>query len=107
MTDEIFCGLLHIGRESLMFFRSLTVVALAVLVVSCTTRDWYEGSRQTQKGYCQTLPDTERQRCLDKVGDDYGTYTREREAVKKASEEAAARQRASKPAPSAGDSAHP
>lgn len=64
------------------FLLSVSVVTLT-LCAACTTRGAYDGVRQGQLNHCNEVPDTGREKCLAKAQDDYDTYRRNREEVKK------------------------
>ena len=58
------------------------VGAIAVIGLSgCTTQSGYETVRGLQREHCLHLPDTEQERCLNAIQDDYETYRRKRDEV--------------------------
>ena len=59
------------------FLRSALFLTL-VACSACTTRGVYEGIRAGERNRCNEMKDTERERCLAKVQDDFDTYNRKR-----------------------------
>lgn len=55
-------------------------VALAGLAAfpGCSTANWYEGVRQAELNRCQSLPESQRQACLDRAQDSWQDYERKR-----------------------------
>jgi hypothetical protein len=62
-------------------FLSLAVLVLTLGMSGCTTGAVYEGARNMQRNQCLSLPESERQACLERIQDDYETYKRKREAI--------------------------
>jgi hypothetical protein len=60
--------------------RTLATLSITVLVLAagCTTRAAYEAVRANERNHCVELPDTERDRCLERTRDDYDTYERKK-----------------------------
>jgi hypothetical protein len=60
-----------------LFFSAILVT---LFVSGCTTDMAYEGARNAQRNQCLKLPESERQACLERIQDDYQTYTRRRDS---------------------------
>ena len=54
-------------------------ILLFIMVMSgCTTANWYEGVRQNELLRCQSLPDSQRQACVDAAQESWQDYERKR-----------------------------
>jgi hypothetical protein len=59
---------------------ALMLMLTAVLLASCSTRQWYEGSQARLREDCRQLPSqSEYQRCMDAAHLRYEDYQRRRE----------------------------
>lgn len=77
--------MLHsIGSEQPMK-RVLTLCAAVLAFCAsngCSSRAAYEAVRANERNRCNELPETERQRCLDRTQDDFDEYQRKKSEVK-------------------------
>lgn len=59
-----------------------TIFLLTVSVVTlggCTSRAWYDGFKEGAKNNCRNQPESERERCLEKLNEKtYEEYEKER-----------------------------
>lgn len=60
----------------------ITVFLLTVFTVTlggCTSRAWYDGFKEGAKNNCRNQPESERERCLEKLNEKtYEEYEKER-----------------------------
>lgn len=60
----------------------ITVFLLTVFTVTlggCTSRTWYDGFKEGAKNNCRNQPESERERCLEKLNEKtYEEYEKER-----------------------------
>jgi hypothetical protein len=61
---------------------SYAAIVLTLLASGCTAGTTYEMARGAQRVHCNKLPETEKNACLDRIQDDYGTYQRKRAEAK-------------------------
>ena len=59
------------------------MILLASTVVSCSKASVYEGTRHSAKNECLTLPSSQYEECMKQYQEDYESYNRKRESVKR------------------------
>jgi len=52
-----------------------------VLLAACSNQQMYENVQRDQRQKCQTLPDSEFQRCMARTAQSFEDYWRDREAA--------------------------
>lgn len=80
MRNDIMCPQTAITDRIGMRLQAIRAAALATLAASagCSTANWYEGVRQSELNRCQSLPESQRQACLDRAQDSWQDYERKR-----------------------------
>lgn len=59
----------------------LYAILLLMLAAGCTSRNWYEGVKQSHQQQCKQMPDSERDECLAQHDDSYDQYKRKRQEI--------------------------
>ncbi|MDD2770427.1 MAG: hypothetical protein PHT19_17035 [Methylococcus sp.] len=66
--------------------QSIAFISLALFIMAisgCTTKAWYEGTKQGAQNYCHSQPPSERERCLENLNKKtYEEYEKERSGQK-------------------------
>lgn len=59
----------------------MLIMLSIVFIQSCSSEQVYESIQQNQRLECQKLPHSEYAECMERAGENYEKYTREREEV--------------------------
>lgn len=63
--------------------RGFLLMMALCLVAGCSNQQMYEAIQRDQRQQCQTLPETEFERCTARTGQSFEDYWREREEALK------------------------
>jgi hypothetical protein len=58
---------------------TITLLAGAIVLASCSTASWYQGAKASGEAHCRTLPQGEYQECMRSYDKTYNEYKKQRE----------------------------
>jgi hypothetical protein len=64
-----------------MRLTTITLLASALLLTSCSTANWYQGAKSSGEAYCRKQPPSAYEECMRGYDKTYNEYTKQREQV--------------------------